>query len=107
MLGAGDLAPLGWWASGGSSNGLGAADMVHAHWMEFGVQNPGLPQSTLDTPTGMHEGITIILLLLRTMLKPATSSFGRNKTDKKIFLGKKSRVPIVEIAFQLEGLLVF
>ena len=32
LLGAGDRASLGWWASGGSSNGLGAADMVHARW---------------------------------------------------------------------------
>jgi len=66
--------------------------MVHERWMEFGVQNPGLSQSTLDTPTGMHEGITIILLLLCTMLKPATSSFGGNKTDKKnIFRQKIAR----------------
>ena len=35
--GAGDRASLGWGAFGRSSNGLGAADMVHRAGMEFGV----------------------------------------------------------------------
>ena len=89
LLGAGDRASLGWWASGGSSNGLGAADMVHARWSLVSKIPDCLHVSNHEAchSRDILPGGTVLCRLPSTVLRGSSRTWRGGEVSEQEFRG--------------------